>query len=203
MNDLLNEIRTFHRHTASVESATLHSPWSTYRPANPTDLEAAPRGGTCPSFTAPATREESVALVRDAYGFHYRNRPVPSAGGIYGLDLVICNSDEALHNATAEGQETEHRLGDGQLARALGSNVGGPFTSIVIAAHLEDYVACYGTKGYRFALLEAGHVGQRLLETAAATGLRTASIGSFDEERLLTALGKPTESVLHVLAVGR
>jgi hypothetical protein len=203
MNDLLDEIRTFHRHSASTDSATFHSPWSSHRSSSPSDLRAAPRGRTSQDFTAPASRDESVALARDAYGFQYRTRPVPSAGGIYGLNLIVCDAGEALLDAATDRHGRVQSLDEAQLVSALGSNISGPFTAMIITAQLEDYVACYGTKGYRFALLEAGHVAQRVLESAATAGLRTASIGSFDETRLLSALGNPAQSVLHVLAVGR
>lgn len=203
MSNLLDEIRTFHRHSASTDSAPFHSPWSTHRSSDSTDLQPAPRGATSHNFAAPATREESAKLVSDAYGFLFRNRPVPSAGGIYGLNMFVCDSGEALSNVVTEEHKISRNVAEKQLVAALGSNITGKFTTIVIAAHLEDYITCYGAKGYRFALLEAGHVAQRLLESAATAGLRTASIGSFDEARLLVALGDPLESILHVLAVGR
>ena len=63
----------------------------------------------------------------------------------------------------------------------------------------------YGHRGYRFALLEAGHVGQNLL--LAATGLELASVplGGFYDRRVDEFLGLDgvDESAVYMLAVGR
>jgi SagB-type dehydrogenase family enzyme len=63
----------------------------------------------------------------------------------------------------------------------------------------------YGLRGYRFALLEAGHVGQNVLLAAAALGAAAVPIGGvFDDrvEKLLEVDGVD-ESLVYALSVGR
>lgn len=63
----------------------------------------------------------------------------------------------------------------------------------------------YGDRGYRFALLEAGHLAQNAMLTAADLGLASAPIGGFadrDVDRYLRFDGI-TESTVYVLLLGQ
>jgi SagB-type dehydrogenase family enzyme len=62
----------------------------------------------------------------------------------------------------------------------------------------------YGLRGYRFTLLEAGHVVQNLQLAAAASGLGCLPIGGFFDRRLddILALDGVNESALYCVAVG-
>lgn len=63
----------------------------------------------------------------------------------------------------------------------------------------------YGLRGYRFALLEAGHVGQNLVLTATALGLSAVPLGGFYDRRTdeFLELDGVNESTLYTFAVGR
>lgn len=63
----------------------------------------------------------------------------------------------------------------------------------------------YGLRGYRFALLEAGHVAQNLLLAAAAYGLGAVPIGGFYDRLLAKALGVDgvDEAPVYAVCVGR
>ena len=63
----------------------------------------------------------------------------------------------------------------------------------------------YGLRGYRFALLEAGHVGQNLLLAATALGLAPLPVGGFyDRERRAPAqVDGVNESALYARSLGR
>lgn len=63
----------------------------------------------------------------------------------------------------------------------------------------------YGQRGYRYALLEAGHIGQNVYLVSGALGLQCCGMGgSYDTaiEELLDIDGEH-ESVLYTLAVGK
>lgn len=63
----------------------------------------------------------------------------------------------------------------------------------------------YGERGYRYILLEAGHVGQNIYLTSEALGLKCCALGgTYDEnmEKLIDIDGV-TESVVYTLAVGK
>jgi SagB-type dehydrogenase family enzyme len=62
----------------------------------------------------------------------------------------------------------------------------------------------YGLRGYRFALLEAGHVAQNLLLAAAALGLAAVPLGAFYDRRTdeFLRLDGVNESTLYTVALG-
>lgn len=63
----------------------------------------------------------------------------------------------------------------------------------------------YGLRGYRFALLEAGHVGQNLVLAATALGLGSVPLGGFYDRPTDEFLGLDgvNESTLYMVAIGR
>jgi SagB-type dehydrogenase family enzyme len=63
----------------------------------------------------------------------------------------------------------------------------------------------YGLRGYRFALLEAGHVGQNLLLAATALGLAAVPLGAFFDRRTdeFLRLDGVNESTLYAIALGQ
>ena len=62
----------------------------------------------------------------------------------------------------------------------------------------------YGLRGYRFALLEAGHVAQNVLLAATALGLAAVPLGAFYDRRMDAFLGLDgvNESSLYAIALG-
>jgi SagB-type dehydrogenase family enzyme len=63
----------------------------------------------------------------------------------------------------------------------------------------------YGLRGYRFALLEAGHLAQNVLLAATALGLSAVPLGAFYDRRTDDFLGLDgvNESTLYTIALGR
>ena len=63
----------------------------------------------------------------------------------------------------------------------------------------------YGVRGYRFALLEAGHVGQNVLLAATAFGLGAVPLGGYYDRLTDDFLGLDgvNESTLYTIALGR
>jgi len=62
----------------------------------------------------------------------------------------------------------------------------------------------YGLRGYRFALLEAGHVAQNVVLAATALGLAAVPLGAFFDRRTdeLLRLDGVNESTLYAVALG-
>src|SRR5207245_817573 len=62
----------------------------------------------------------------------------------------------------------------------------------------------YGLRGYRFALLEAGHLVQNVVLAAAELGLPALPVGGFFDRRLDELIGADglEESVLYAVALG-
>ena len=63
----------------------------------------------------------------------------------------------------------------------------------------------YGLRGYRFALLEAGHVGQNVLLAAAALGAAAVPVGGIYDRRVeqLLEVDGVDESLVYAVSVGR
>ncbi|MEP7124830.1 MAG: SagB/ThcOx family dehydrogenase [Byssovorax sp.] len=141
-------------------------------------------------------------------------RPFPSAGGLYPLEVHVA----ALACASVERGFYHHdpaahalaRLGpcpaEADLSRLIfADNLWpGAAAALIFTAVLERTQAKYGERGYRFALIEAGHAAQNVLLAAGALGLVAAPIGGFCEDALGAAMGLDAarESPLYVVLIG-
>ena len=63
----------------------------------------------------------------------------------------------------------------------------------------------YGERGYRYILLEAGHIGQNIYLVSEALGLKCCALGGTRDENLekLIDIDGVTESVVYALAIGK
>lgn len=63
----------------------------------------------------------------------------------------------------------------------------------------------YGERGYRFCLIEAGHIGQNISLLAAGMGLKCCAIGGFSDQKINSELGlnSDDESILYLFAIGK
>jgi len=88
-----------------------------------------------------------------------------------------------------------------------------PFPELLVPAGLVLFVTAvfwrsrfkYGLRGYRFSLLEAGHVGQNALLDAWSLGLAAVPVGGVYDGRVeeLHGVNGVDESLVYVLSVGR
>ena len=75
--------------------------------------------------------------------------------------------------------------------------------SLVITSEYARICGKYGERGIRYAMIEAGHVGQNIFLQAQALGLAAGIVGAFDDERLIDALQIPADHrPLLVMPVG-
>ena len=126
-------------------------------------------------------------------------RTVPSGGALYPLELYVAASavsglDPALYHFDPLRRVLERLrpLADREeLARLC------PYPELFADAAAIVFITAmfwrtrfkYGLRGYRFALLEAGHVGQNLALAATALGLAAVPVGGFYDARLDELLG--------------
>lgn len=159
----------------------------------------------------------SYGIIRDNAGTPYPRpfRAVPSGGALYPLELYV-------HAARVRGlppglyhYDPEDETLDVLRARDESDAVAGCMIQRDLAASAAAVVLVsaiflrstfkYGDRGYRFVLLEAGHVGQNATLTAQEMGLATAPVGGYLDRDLDRYLGFDglTESVVYVLLIGR
>jgi len=163
------------------------------------------------------TLHELAALLDAAYGVTSRSegvlfRSVPSGGALYPLELYVRAArvdglEPGLHHLDPLRRVLE-RLADRGPVVPLS-----PYDEFLDAAAALVVVTGvfwrsrfkYGLRGYRFTLLEAGHVGQNLLLAAVALDLAALPVGGFYDRRVERVLGVDgvNESPLYLFAVGR
>jgi SagB-type dehydrogenase family enzyme len=144
-----------------------------------------------------------------------KRRAQPSGGGMFPLELYVLifraspELPAGVYHYAVSGHELEFLLRreftreeiDTLYAYPWVADAGGVF---VITGVFDRTQKKYGERGYRYASLEAGHVGQNIYILSSALGVGCCSVaGSHDEkiERLLDIDGV-TESVLYSIAFG-
>ncbi len=145
----------------------------------------------------------------------FLERPVPSGGGMYPLELSVMArnvsdlADGIYHYQpllSGLEQMRELRVPD-QLMRYLfmGQYPLAPAAAvIVISAWVGRSMKKYGDRGYRYILLEAGHVAQNINLACVGLGLQSLNIGGYFDDELarLCCCNEDDEIVVYAIAVG-
>jgi SagB-type dehydrogenase family enzyme len=141
-------------------------------------------------------------------------RAFPSAGGLYPVEVYVAAlSCASVERGIHHYDPTKHALArisacpaTPDLARMIFTdNLGnGAAAALIFTGVFERTQAKYGERGYRFALLEAGHAAQNVLLAAQSLGLAAAPIGGFCEDALGAAMGLEAakESPVYVVLIG-
>jgi SagB-type dehydrogenase family enzyme len=184
--------------------------------------EAIAGRASCRRF-APATLAlaDVSTLLHSAYGtygeaavagFRFETRPVPSAGATYPLDVHLVawrvsgtasgiyrylpapHALERMEGHVSPESACEFFLGQSHIASAA--------ALVVVTARFEVPLARYGDRGYRYVLLEAGHLVQNLNLACSALGLANLNLGGFQDGQLSEGLGLSGEAPLYGVALG-
>ena len=159
----------------------------------------------------------AYGITRDnqGSGFPRPFRVVPSGGGLYPLEIFFSSAHvEGLaagiyHYNPARVALRRLREGDESrtLSRALiqGDIARDATLILFIVASFRKSVFKYGERGYRFVLLEAGHVAQNINITAAGLGFGALDIGGFYDRRVDELLGLDglSHSAIYLVAIGK
>lgn len=166
-----------------------------------------------------------AALLRLGYGAtgpapleaggRFLRRPVPSAGGLYPLEIFVLAARVAdlapgIHRYDPVGDGLEEVRPGPWADAAAGVFYTWPFVAeapaiLCLAAVFGRTQKKYGPRGYRYILLEAGHVAQNLCLGATELGLATLCMGGYRDGALnrLIGLDVPAEGVVYALGLGR
>jgi len=176
---------------------------------------------SCRQFTGgPLTLAVLSTLLRGAYGHQgtavlggvaFQERPVPSAGARYPLELSLLVLDvEGIEGGIYRYAALEHALAPAgpAPARALIADLflGQPYLMnasviVLLTAVVERLLERYGDRGYRYVLFEAGHVAQNVALLATASGLGALSLGGFLDDQLAGLLGLDVEQEIPVYGI--
>jgi SagB-type dehydrogenase family enzyme len=182
---------------------------------------------SCRRFAAePIQASEVAGLLEAAYGVTHALeaedgrralplRAVPSGGALYPLELYLAALQvdglgpglyhfDPLRPALAVVGDSL-TAGDVAALSTYPEIVGECAAVIFVAAVFGRTRFKYGVRGYRFALLEAGHVGQNVLLAATAFGLGAVPLGGYYDRLTDQFLGLDgvNESTLYTIAVGK
>ena len=141
-------------------------------------------------------------------------RAVPSGGALYPLELYVAafrieGLEPGLYHfdPLAPALAVVHdslAADDVSSLSTYPEIVAGSAAVMFIAAVFGRTRFKYGVRGYRFALLEAGHVAQNVLLAATAFGLGAVPLGGYYDRLTDEFLGLDgvNESTLYTVAVG-
>jgi SagB-type dehydrogenase family enzyme len=147
-------------------------------------------------------------------GFRRPLRMVASAGALYPLEFFFHTSHvEGLRAGLYHYNPMQHDLrfisvddNTSEIAAALVQKTIAVQASLMIfiTAKLEGITTKYGDRGYRYALLEAGHAAQNVNLVANALSLGCINIGGYFDRQVdaLLNLDGLTHSTLYLIAVG-
>lgn len=141
-------------------------------------------------------------------------RAAPSGGGLYpvetyALTLGVDGVPPALWHYAALEHELEHvrplaGIDDLRSFFPPGLLSGGPRLVLAFSVVFARTQLKYIERGYRFGLLEAGHIAQNAVLTATALGLGTLCVGGFwdDPFNRLLGLDSEREAVVYAVMLG-
>ena len=176
------------------------------------------RASRLPAARAPIALDRVAAVLRASYGAALwragvHRRPVPSAGALYPLELYVLPLDvSGLDRAAYHYAPFRHRLerlADLDERAVVAASVDPAVVErasalVVVTAVFWRSRFKYGVRGYRFALLEAGHLAQNLVLAAAALRLSALPLGGFYDRSLdaLVAADGLDEACVHAVLLG-
>ncbi|MFC5475538.1 SagB/ThcOx family dehydrogenase [Paraherbaspirillum soli] len=142
-------------------------------------------------------------------------RAYPSPGGLYPTEFYLfLNQVEGVAPCIAHYDARGHCLrvlkpqtGNAFASAEVQSGESGMQAPVVIAMTSvpQRATAKYGSRGYRMALLEAGHASQNLCLAAQGLGLGSLVYGAYydDELAALLDIDGVTETVVSVMLIGK
>ena len=174
---------------------------------------------TVRSFSAhPLTLDALSQLLWAAQGITGSRgfkRAAPSAGALYPMDVYAVAGEAGIDSVGAgvyryapEGHALS-LVARGDLRKAVAEAALSQMwmarapLSIVITAEYERSRVKYGNRSVRYAMIEAGHIGQNLFLQAEALDLKAGIVGAFHDQELMRVMEIPrAHEPLLIMPVG-
>lgn len=147
-------------------------------------------------------------------GFPRKFRVIPSGGAMYPLELYLHASriaalDSGIYHYDSS-RHVLHLVDPGDKTRPISAALVQRDLALKASVLLfvtmiaERSVFKYGERGYRFALLEAGHLAQNFVLCGQALGLGAVTVGGYLDRRIDALLGIDglDHSTVYMLAAG-
>lgn len=155
---------------------------------------------SCRNFGSQAIpNADYLAVCEIAYGTELS--PVPSAGALYPMSVfvIVIRENENMKSGVYQYDPNRNSLNvvetplDREYAKFALNNdtlLHGASGVIVIAGDLKRHSSKYANRGYRYTLIEAGHIAQNVHLAALEREYSTLEYGGFKEE--------PMQQLLHI-----
>jgi len=142
-------------------------------------------------------------------------RSAPSAGALYPMDVYavagpgsVARIEAGVYRYDPQGHmlsRVAKRDARDEVARACLSQMwmAQAPVNLVVTAEYSRITGKYGNRGLRYAMIEAGHIGQNLFLQAEALGLKAGIVGAYHDERLIEIMNLPrTHEPLLIMPIG-
>jgi SagB-type dehydrogenase family enzyme len=177
------------------------------------------RRRTVRSFTSrPLSLEQCSQLFWAAQGITEDGgfkRAAPSGGALYPMDIYAVvgeNCVKGLESGAYHYDPKGHAVSlvsEGDLRnKVAGAALSQTWMAtaplnILITAEYYRITSKYGKRGVRYAIIEAGHIGQNILLQSEAMGLGAGVVGAFNDEKVRQVVNiPPNHEPLLILPVG-
>lgn len=139
-------------------------------------------------------------------------RSYPSAGARFPIECyLLAYRVEGLAVGCFHYKVRTHELEvlwptdlEAKTAEVVSPYISNPAAAIVLTSVISRAEVKYGYKAYPFSYLEAGHMAQNMLLSAAGAGIGTCPIGGFVDSALIEMLDLTGDEIpLYVVAAGR
>jgi SagB-type dehydrogenase family enzyme len=142
-------------------------------------------------------------------------RSAPSGGALYPMDIYGIVGDNGVKGLKAgiyhydPHQHAASLITEGDLRKDVAKaalsqmwTARAPL-NLVITSEYSRITSKYGTRGERYAMIEAGHIGQNIFLQAEALGLRAGIVGAFHDKDVnrVMKINRAHESLL-IMPVG-
>ncbi|HUC86888.1 MAG TPA: YcaO-like family protein [Candidatus Saccharimonadales bacterium] len=167
---------------------------------------------TTRAFAGPLPSLQAISnVLASAYGIG-KAHCVPSAGGLYPFSLyfvvqavnqvlsqgVYCYNHRS-HSLSYCGMRDRYQV---QVALdSLDMSNGAPMV-VCLVASMDIVATKYANRGYRYALIEAGHIAQNIQLFCSSEDFGVMEYGGFDDNRLKKLLGLAGVNQMPLLALG-
>lgn len=155
-------------------------------------------------------------LLNLAHGI-YADRargPVPSAGGLQALEMYVVTFEQCwlppgAYHFDRAGNHLSQIVPSASRQEWLTrvpslASIDGDWILFVLVGDYSRAQAKYGPRGFRFLLIEAGHLAQNLCLLAGSLELCVLPLGGFFERDIARHLTLPaSDEVLYLLACGK
>jgi SagB-type dehydrogenase family enzyme len=142
-------------------------------------------------------------------------RSAPSGGALYPMDVYAVVGENGVEDLNAgiyhyePHKHTAFLVTEGDLRKDVAGTalsqmwIAESPLNFVITSEYSRITGKYGSRGERYAMIEAGHIGQNIFLQAEALGLRAGIVGAFQDKNLNRVMKiKRSHEPLLILPVG-